>query len=59
MLKPETVFNLMNKKVMLIVLIIWLSEFDLSVRVLKDKYSSHLKTLFSFSYHVLYSVFNF
>ena len=59
MLRPEIVFNLMNEKVMLIVLIIWLNEFDLNVKVLKNKYSSHFKTLFSFSYHVLYSVFSF
>ena len=59
MLKPEIVFNLMNEKIILIVLMIWLSEFDLNVEVLKNKCFSHFKTLFSFSYHVLYSVFNF
>ena len=59
MLKFETVFNLMNEKVMLIILIIWLSEFDLSVKVLKDKYSSYFKTLFFFSCYVLYFVFSF
>ena len=59
MLKPETMFNLMNEKMMLVILIIWLNEFDLSVRVLKDKYSSYFKTFFSFSCYVLYSVFNF
>ena len=59
MLKPKTMFNLMNKKVMLIILIIWLNEFDLNVRILKNKYFSYFETLFFSSYHVLYSVFNF
>ena len=59
MLKSEIVFNLMNEKMMLIVLIIWLNEFDLSVKVLKNKYSSYFKTLFSFSYYVLYFIFSF
>ena len=59
MLRSETVFNLINEKVMLVVLIIWLNEFNLSVRILRNKYSSHLETFFSFSCHVLYSVFSF
>ena len=59
MLRPETVFNSMNEKVMLIVLMIWLSEFNLSVRVLRNKYSSHFETFFRSSCHVLYFVFNF
>ena len=59
MLRLETVFNLMNEKVMLIVLIIWLNEFDLNVKILKNKYFSHFETLFSSLYYVLYSVFNF
>ena len=59
MLKSEIVFNLMNKKIMLIVLMIWLNKFNLSVKILKNKYFSYLKTLFSSSYHVLYSVPSF
>ena len=48
----------MNEKIMLIVLMIWLNEFDLNVKVLKNKYSSYFKTLFSASYCVLYFIFN-
>ena len=59
MLEPETVFNSMNEKVMLIILMIWLNEFDLNVKILKNKYFSHLETLFSSSYYILYFVFNF